>query len=83
MNWSEDCGHNMNAVTYGFSNMSASFIPRSKASGIWRFFMAVLITAGLIGATFEVMQCAHIISKVVNGPKTHSAAAHHAHRKDR
>jgi VanZ family protein len=84
MNWNRDSDHNMSVVTYGFSSVSAAFIPRSTARSIWRFFLAVLIIAGLLGASFEVMQCYYVISRVVhNDSHAHSAEHHHATRKDR
>ena len=83
MSWDQDGDHNVNSVTYGFPSMSAAFIPRSAARGIWRFFLTVLIVAGLIGASLKVMQCSRVIAQVINDSRSHPAAIHHTHRKDR
>ena len=85
MSWDRDRDNNqnMNHSTYGFSSMSAAFIPRSAARGIWRFFLAVLIIAGLIGAGFAAMQCARVIAHVITDSRSHSAVSHHAERKER
>jgi len=85
MSWDQDRDHdqNINHSTYGFSSMSAAFIPRSAARGIWRFFLAVLIIAGLIGAGFAAIQCARVIEHVITDSRPHSAVSHHAQRKER
>ena len=85
MSWNKDQYHNqnMNHSTYGFSSMSAAFLPRSTARGIWRFFLAVLVIAGLLGAGFAAMQCARVIAHVIIDSRSHSAVIHRAQRKDR
>ena len=85
MSWDQDRDHdqNMNHSTYGFPSMSAAFIPRSAARGIWRFFLAVLIIAGLIGAGFAAIQCDRVIEHVITDSRSHSAVSHHVQRKER
>jgi hypothetical protein len=85
MSWDQDRDHkqNMNHSTYGFSSMSAAFIPRSTARGIRRFILAVLIIAGLLGAGFAAMQCARVIAHVITDSRSHPSVIHHVQRKDR
>ncbi len=83
MNWNEDCNHNIDAASYGFPSMSAAFIPRSTARDIWRFLLIVLGIAGLLGGSFQLIQCSRVISHVINDSRSHPTATHHAHRKDR
>lgn len=83
MSWDQDRDHNVNSVTYGFPSMSAAFIPRSAARGIWRFFLTELIVAGLLGAGFAAIQCARVIELVITDSRSHSGVSHHAQRKER
>jgi hypothetical protein len=82
MNSDQDCNYSIDTVTYGFPSMSAAFIPRAAARGIWRFFLGVLIVAGLLGATLQALQCSRIIAQVISAG-SHPSAIHHANRKDR
>ena len=71
-----------NGGPYGFHSMSAAFVPRQVARAIRRFFFFVLVIAGLLGAGFQAIQCARLVSHIASAPHRQLPTTTHSHRKD-
>ena len=67
MNWQQDWDRD-------------TFIPRRVARFIWRFFLMVLIIAGLFGAAFEAIQCSRVVSHIINDSPSHPTNILHSHK---